>query len=261
MKVIAIIPARYESTRFPGKPLVKLGTKYIIQHVYERALSSGLFDDVIVGTDDQRIFEAVESFDGKVTLTGKQHKSGTDRIAEVCRKLPYYQDVEIVVNIQGDEPFIAKEPLKKLIDVFNDPKIEVASLMHKLTKDFKNPNIVKVVCDKDNFALYFSRSLIPFNFITHPAPRNLQLETRTPHPAPRTPQPVFYRHIGVYAFRKEALLKFVELPVSKLEQVEKLEQLRLLENGIRIKMIETDYEGCDINTPEDLEKAKKMLSK
>ncbi|MCK4311712.1 MAG: 3-deoxy-manno-octulosonate cytidylyltransferase [Candidatus Cloacimonetes bacterium] len=252
MKVIAIIPARYESTRFPGKPLVKLGTKYIIQHVYERALSSGLFDDVIVGTDDQRIFEAVESFDGKVTLTGKQHKSGTDRIAEVCRKLPYYQDVEIVVNIQGDEPFITDEPLKKLIDVFNDPTIEVASLMHKLRKDFENPNIVKVVCDKDNFALYFSRSLIPFNFVTKPAPR-------TPHPAPRTPQPEYFKHIGVYAFRKETLMKFVELPVSKLEQMEKLEQLRLLENGIRIKMVETDYEGCEINTPEDLERARKLL--
>lgn len=240
MKAIAIIPARYDSTRFPGKPLVKLGTKYIIQHVYERTFGSGLFDDVIVGTDDQRIFEAVNKFGGKVILTSRQHESGTDRIAEVCKKLPYLHDVDIVVNVQGDEPFISAEPLQKLLYAFEDPKVEVASLMHRLNKDIENPNIVKVVCDKDNFALYFSRSVIPFKRSAHTQ---------------------YFQHIGVYAFRREALFRFIELPKGKLEETEKLEQLRLLENGMKIKMIETEYKGIGIDTPKDLQKAEKLLIK
>jgi len=242
MKAIAIIPARYESTRFPGKPLVKLGAKYIIQHVYERVQSSGLFTDVVVGTDDQRIYEAVESFDGEVVLTSKKHESGTDRVAEVCRKLPSCSNADVVVNIQGDEPFISREPLKKLIDVFEDPVIRVASLMHRMKKNFDDPNSVKVVCDKKGFSLYFSRSVIPLE-------QNNKLEQK----------PEYFRHIGIYAFRREILFRFVEMPHGKLEQIEKLEQLRLLENGIKIKMIETDYEGIGIDTPEDLEKAEKIL--
>lgn len=241
MKAIAIIPARYESTRFPGKPLAKLGTKYIIQHVYERVQSSGLFTEVVVGTDDQRIFEAVESFGGKVVLTSKKHESGSDRVAEVCRKLHTCSNADIVVNVQGDEPFISREPLKKVIDVFDDPLVRVASLMHKMKKDFDDPNSVKVVCDKNNYALYFSRSIIPFE-------QNNKLE------------PEYFRHIGIYAFRREILFRFVEMKHGKLEQIEKLEQLRLLENGIRIKMIETDYEGIGIDTPQDLEKAEKILA-
>jgi len=233
MKIIAIIPARYDSIRFPGKPLAILGNKPIIQHVYERAKNSGLFDDVIVATDNQRIFETVHDFNGKVILTAKEHQSGTDRIAEVCSKI----DCDIVVNIQGDEPFITKEPLQKLISVFEDEKVEVASLMHRIKKDIENPNNVKVVCDNDNFALYFSRSKIPFN---------------------RNSKSQYYKHIGVYAFRKKALMKFVDLPEGKLEQIEKLEQLRMLENGIKIKMVETEYEGIGIDTKEDLERAEKM---
>ncbi len=243
MKAIAIIPARYESTRFPGKPLAKLGTKCIIQHVYERVLSSGLFAEVVVGTDDQRIFEAVESFGGKVVLTSKKHESGTDRIAEVCRKLPSCSDADVMINVQGDEPFISREPLTKLIAAFDDPAVRVASLMHRMKKSFDDPNSVKVVCDKNNYALYFSRSIIPFK-------QDNELERK----------PDYFRHIGIYAFRREMLFRFVEMQHGKLEQIEKLEQLRLLENGIRIKMIETDYEGIGIDTPQDLEKAEKIIA-
>ena len=243
MKAIAIIPARFQSTRFPGKPLAKLGAKYIIQHVYERVLNSGLFAEVVVGTDDQRIFEAVESFGGKVVLTSKEHESGTDRVAEVCRELPFCNDADVVINVQGDEPFISRKALKKLIAAFDDPVVRVASLIHRMKRSFDDPNSVKVVCDKNNYALYFSRSVIPFQ-------QGSKLEQK----------PVYFRHIGIYAFRREILFRFVEIPLGKLEQIEKLEQLRLLENGIRIKMIETDYEGIGIDTPEDLKKAEKMIA-
>lgn len=244
MKVIAIIPARYDSTRFPGKPLAKLGSKTIIQHVYNRTSDTGLFAEVIVGTDDQRIFEEVAAFGGKVTITSKTHKSGSDRIAEVCRKMECCYDADIVVNIQGDEPFISKEPLVKLINAFSDNDVEVASLMHIMKKDVADPNNVKVVCDKLGFALYFSRSAIPYK-------RDKTKELK----------PDYFKHIGVYAFRKETLFEYVALPQSKLEQIEKLEQLRLLENGIPIKMIETEYKGIGIDTPADLEKAKLLLNK
>ncbi|MCF7792582.1 MAG: 3-deoxy-manno-octulosonate cytidylyltransferase [Candidatus Cloacimonetes bacterium] len=242
MKAIAIIPARYDSNRFPGKLLAKLGNKPIIQHVYERAVKTGLFDCVVVGTDDQRIYETVDSFGGKVSLTSKKHQSGTDRIAEVCLKLECCKDADIVVNIQGDEPFISSKPLRNLIASFDNENVQVASLMHEISKDIENLNKVKVVCDKANFAFYFSRSVIPFD-----RDKN------------QTPQ--YYKHVGVYAFRREMLFKFVDMPKSKLEEIEKLEQLRLLENGIRIKMIETEYEGIGIDTPEDLEKAEKLLIK
>ncbi len=243
IKVVAVIPARFASFRFPGKPLAMLRNKTLIQHVYDSAVQTDLFDKIIVATDDKRIFDNVEHFGGDVVLTSKHHKSGTDRIAEVCKNL----DAEIIVNIQGDEPFIVKEPLQKLISVFDEQTVQVASLMHKLMEEIENPNIVKVVCDKNNFALYFSRSSIPFY--------------RTSHPATRNPQPEFFKHIGVYAFRKEALFKFIQLPMGKLEQTEKLEQLRFLENGIKIKMIETSYQGIGIDTPEDLNKADIILRK
>ena len=235
MKVIAIIPARFDSTRFPGKPLVKLGNKFIIQHVYEQAKKSNLFEEVIVGTDDQRIFEAVDGFGGKVALTSKKHESGTDRVAEVCDKMPCCKNADVVVNVQGDEPFITEKPLRKLIEAFNDPEVMVASLMHEIKSDIEDPNVVKVVCDENYYALNFSR---------------------IPNPEPRTPN---YKHIGVYAFRRKTLFEFVELPESKLEKIEKLEQLRLLENGYKIKMVLTSYKGIGIDTPQDLEKAEKLL--
>ena len=235
MKVIAIIPARFDSTRFPGKPLAKLGNKYIIQHVYEQAQKSGLFAEVIVGTDDQRIFEAVDGFGGKVTLTSKKHKSGTDRVAEVCNKMSSCKDADVIINVQGDEPFISEKPLRKLIDAFKDPEVMVASLMHEITKDIEDPNVVKVVCDENDNALNFSRSAI------------------------RSPKAGFLKHIGVYAFRRKTLFEFVELPESDLEKIEKLEQLRLLENGYKIKMVLTSYKGIGIDTPQDLEKAENLL--
>ena len=237
MKVIAIIPARFDSTRFPGKPLVKLGNKYIIQHVYKQAIKSNLFDEVIVGTDDQRIFEAVDGFGGKVTLTSKKHKSGTDRVAEVCSKIPCCKDADVIVNVQGDEPFITEKPLKKLIDAFTYQSVQVASLMHELSKDIENPNVVKVTCDENFNAINFSR--VP-NYES---------------------QIINYKHIGVYAFRRKTLFEFVKLPESKMEKIEKLEQLRLLENGYKIRMVLTSYKGIGIDTPEDLEKAEKLLNK
>jgi len=237
MKVIAVIPARFDSTRFPGKPLAKLGNKYIIQHVYEQAVKSGLFADVLVGTDDQRIFEAVKNFNGNVVLTSKKHKSGTDRVAEVCNKMLSCKDADVIVNVQGDEPFISAEPLKLLIEAFKDESVQVASLMHKLENDIENPNVVKVICDEQNNALSFSR---------------------TPIPGSRA---LYYKHIGVYAFRRLTLFEFVDLPESKLEKIEKLEQLRLLENGYKIRMVLTSYKGIGIDTPEDLENADKLLLK
>lgn len=238
MKVIAIIPARYDSTRFPGKPLAKLGNKYIIQHVYEQAQKSGLFAEVIVGTDDQRIFEAVEDFAGKVILTSKKHKSGTDRVAEVCSKMLICKDADVIINVQGDEPFITEKPLRKLIEAFDDPEVMIASLMHETSVDIENPNVVKVVCDENNNALYFSRS---------PIPNALTSKTK------------YFKHIGVYAFRRKTLFEFIGLPESKLEKIEKLEQLRLLENGYKIKMVLTSYKGIGIDTPQDLEKAENIL--
>lgn len=239
MKAVAVIPARYDSSRFPGKPLAEMGTKTIIRHVYENAVNSGLFYQVIVGTDDQRIFEEVEAFGGRVVLTGRNHQSGTDRIAEVCRNYPACHNADIIVNIQGDEPFISRQPLEKILAAFADDEVQVASLMCK-TKQEDDPNIVKVVCDKNNFAIYFSRSVIPFD-----RDKSRDFE--------------YFKHIGIYAFRKEMLFHFVDLPIGRLEKIEKLEQLRLLENGIRIKMVETDYQGIGIDTPEDLEKARKLF--
>jgi 3-deoxy-manno-octulosonate cytidylyltransferase (CMP-KDO synthetase) len=237
MKIAAIIPARYQSSRFPGKPVKFLNDKMIIQHVYDNVKASNLFDAVIVATDDQRIFDAVEDFGGKVEMTSKNHQSGSDRVAEVCKKL----DVDIVVNVQGDEPFIDKKTLEELISVFEDKKVEVASLMHIIdSKDAENPNIVKVVVKNNMDALYFSRSKIPFNRDGFDS--------------------TYYGHVGVYAFKKNILLEFVKLEKSKLEGIEKLEQLRLLENNYQIKMVLTDYQGIGIDSPEDLAKAVEMIN-
>jgi 3-deoxy-manno-octulosonate cytidylyltransferase (CMP-KDO synthetase) len=238
MKVIAVIPARYASTRFPGKALALLQGKPIIQHVYEAALSSGLFADVLVATDDERISHAVSSFNGLVVMTSSRHLSGSDRIAEVVSKM----DCDIIFNIQGDEPFISKQPLSDLKEVFEDPTVQVASLMHELTDlcEIENPGNVKVVCDQDGNALYFSRAVIPYDRDGN--------STVT-----------YWKHIGVYAYRKKALLRFVSMPQGTLERIESLEQLRLLENGISIRMVQTDYKGIGIDTPEDLEKARQKL--
>lgn len=241
MKVIAVIPARYASTRFPAKLMQDLGGKTVISRTYEAAINTNLFDDVFVVTDSDLIFDEIVSQGGKAIRSSKEHESGSDRIAEAVSNL----DVDIVVNVQGDEPFIDKDSLEKLVKVFkNDSNCEVdlVSMMREITdvQDIQNPNNVKVVVDQSGFALYFSRSVIPY-------PREINVGVR------------YFQHIGIYAFRKQALLDFYHLPMKSLEASEKLEQLRYLEYGKRIKMVETNHAGIGIDTPEDLEKARRLL--
>ena len=242
MKIIAVIPARYASTRFPAKLLQDLGGKTVILRTYEAAVSTNLFDDVFVVTDSELIFDEIISNGGKAIRSIKDHESGSDRIAEAVQDMK----VDLVINVQGDEPFIDKKPLEELIQVFkndHDKKIDLGSLMFEIneTADINNPNNVKVITDQQGFALYFSRSVIPY-------PREEQVDVR------------YMKHIGIYAFRKEALLDFYRLPMLTLEASEKLEQLRYLEYGKRIKMVETNHGSIGIDTLEDLEKARKLLS-
>ena len=241
MKVIAVIPARYASTRFPAKLMQDLGGKTVILRTYEAAIATHLFDDVFVVTDSDLIYNEIVSHGGKAIMSVKEHESGSDRIAEAVANL----DVDIVVNVQGDEPFIDKEPLEKVIEVFKydaENKVDLASLMREITneEDIQNPNNVKVVVDQNNFALYFSRSVIPYA-------REKNVGVR------------YFQHIGIYAFRKQALIDFYSLPMKSLEASEKLEQLRYLEFGKRIKMVETTHVGIGIDTIEDLEKARLLL--
>ncbi|WAC02834.1 3-deoxy-manno-octulosonate cytidylyltransferase [Lacinutrix neustonica] len=240
MKIIAMIPARYSASRFPGKLMQDLGGKPVITRTYEATLATNLFDEVIVVTDSEIIFEEIASINGKVMMSKKPHECGSDRIAEAVE----FMDVDIVVNVQGDEPFTEVDSLKELIEVFKkDTKKEVdlASLMVHIQdwKEIENPNTVKVIVDQNNFALYFSRSPIPF-------PRDKEVAAK------------YYKHKGVYAFRKEALLDFYHLPMLTLEASEKIECIRYLEYGKRIKMVETNVQGVEIDTPEDLERAKKL---
>ena len=241
MKIIAVIPARYASTRFPAKLMQDLGGKTVIMRTYEAAVNTNLFDDVFVVTDSDLIFNEIVSQGGKAIMSIKEHESGSDRIAEAVENL----DVDVVVNVQGDEPFINKEPLEKVIEVFKkdvDQKVDLASLMREITdwEAIENPNNVKVIVDQNGMALYFSRSVIPY-------PREKNVGVR------------YFQHIGIYAFRKQALLDFYHLPMKSLEASEKLEQLRYLEYGKKIKMVETDHVGIGIDTPEDLEKARLLI--
>ena len=237
MNIVAAIPARYAATRFPGKLMQVLGNKTIIRHVYDNTVSTGLFNDVFVVTDSDIIYKEIKDNGGKVIMSKKEHESGSDRIAEAITEM----NIDVIVNVQGDEPFIKKEPLEKLVRLFNDDSIQVASLMRKISKEeATNSNNVKVVTDKSGYALYFSRSIIPYQ-------RDEKLNNE------------YFLHVGVYAYKKNALITFTKLPQSQLEKIEKLEQLRYLENGIKIKMAETDYKNIAIDTPEDLEKAKSSL--
>lgn len=236
-----MIPARYGATRFPGKLMADLKGKPVILRTYLATVATGLFDDVYVVTDSRIIKEAVERGGGKALMSRKEHDCGTDRIAEAVEDL----DIDIVVNVQGDEPFVKKEPLKAVIEVFKGAdaeQIDLASLMQEIEdwKDITDPNYVKVIVDKDNFALYFSRSPIPY-------PRDKDGGAR------------YFEHIGVYAFRKKAIMDFYQLPMRALEATEKVECIRFLEYGKRIKMVETTYMGIEIDTPEDLEKAQKFI--
>ena len=242
MKIIAVIPARYASTRFHAKLMEDLGGKTVILRTYEAAKKSNLFDDVFVVTDSDLIFDEIVSNGGKAIMSIKEHESGSDRIAEAVENM----DVDIVVNVQGDEPFINTKALEKLITIYKndtDKNVDLASLMCEITDEdeINNPNNVKVVVDQNGFALYFSRSVIPY-------PREKNVGVR------------YMQHIGIYAFRKQALLDFYSLPMKSLEASEKLEQLRYLEFGKRIKMVETADKSIGIDTPEDLEKARRLLS-
>ncbi len=236
--VVALIPARYAATRFPAKLMQKLGDKTVILHTYESTLATGLFDEVIVVTDSGVIHDEIISKGGKVVMSKKAHESGSDRIAEAAANM----NVDIIMNVQGDTPFVKKDPLEKLLKQFNDPSVQVASLMQQLNEQslIDDPNYVKVVVDKNMNALFFSRSLIPF-------PRNNNIAT------------TYYEHIGVYAFRKQALLDFTNWPITPLEDAEKIECLRYLENGIPIRMVLTDFMGIEIDSPGDLERAAKLL--
>lgn len=241
MKIIAVIPARYASTRFHAKLMEDLGGKTVILRTYEAAKKSNLFDDVFVVTDSDLIFTEIASNGGKAIMSIKEHESGSDRIAEAVQNM----DVDIVVNVQGDEPFIDTAALEKLIEVYKndtEKKVDLASLMCEIKEEqeINNPNNVKVVVNQNGFALYFSRSVIPY-------PREVNVGVR------------YMKHIGIYAFRKQALLDFYNLPMKSLEASEKLEQLRYLEFGKSIKMVETSHIGIGIDTVEDLEKARKML--
>jgi 3-deoxy-manno-octulosonate cytidylyltransferase (CMP-KDO synthetase) len=241
MKIIAVIPARYASTRFHAKLMQDLGGKTVILRTYEAAQQSNLFEDVFVVTDSDLIYTEIVSNRGKAIRSIKEHESGSDRIAEAVENI----DADIVVNVQGDEPFINTAALEKLIEIYkndSEKKVDLASLMCEIKdeEEINNPNNVKVVVDQNSFALYFSRSVIPY-------PREKEVGVR------------YMQHIGVYAFRKQALMDFYSLPMKSLEASEKLEQLRYLEFGKRIKMVEVQEKSIGIDTLEDLKKARKML--
>jgi 3-deoxy-manno-octulosonate cytidylyltransferase (CMP-KDO synthetase) len=241
MKIIAVIPARYASTRFHAKLMEDLGGKTVILRTYEAAKKSNLFDDVFVVTDSDLIYKEIAFNGGKAIMSIKEHESGSDRIAEAVENM----EVDIVVNVQGDEPFIDTEALAKLIEVYKndtEKKVDLASLMSEIKdeQEINNPNNVKVVVNQNGFALYFSRSVIPY-------PRETNVGVS------------YMKHIGIYAFRKQALMDFYKLPMKSLEASEKLEQLRYLEFGKSIKMVETSHIGIGIDTKEDLEKARKLI--
>jgi 3-deoxy-manno-octulosonate cytidylyltransferase (CMP-KDO synthetase) len=238
-KTIAMIPARYAATRFPGKLMKMLGDKTIIRRAYENTLATGLFDEVSVITDSEIIFDEISKIGGIVRRSVRSHESGSDRIAEVVAEM---EDVDIILNVQGDMPFVKKGPLSRLLSVFDDPGVQVASLMQELTEEeaVKNPNVVKVVVDKNMNSLLFSRSPIPY-------PRSTDIQV------------TWFEHVGVYAYRKEVLMNFTNWPMTPLEAAEKIECLRYLEHGIPLKMVVTEYMGVNIDTPEDMEKAEELI--
>ena len=239
MKIIAMIPARYAASRFPGKLMQDLSGKPVILRTYEAAQATNLFDEVYVVTDSDIIMNTIIGAGGNAIMSKEEHDTGSDRIAEAVEDM----DVDIIVNVQGDEPFTERESLAGVLEVFkhdHSNEIDLASLMTRITdwEEIKNPNTVKVIVNKDNFALYFSRSPIPF-----PRAEDMKIS--------------YYKHKGIYAFRKQALMDFKRLPMLQLEEAEKIEAIRYLEYGKKIKMVETEATGIEIDTPEDLERAKK----
>lgn len=240
MKAVCVIPARYASTRLPGKPLKLIAGKPMIERVYEQAKKAKTLCDVIVATDDIRVFDAVKNFGGKAAMTRTDHKSGTDRLAEVAQN---YQDADIVINVQGDEPMIPPEIIDALANVFLDNKdLQMATMKCPMQEEeYNDPAAVKVVTDLNGYALYFTRSLAPY-------PRNKE-------------NLKVYKHVGIYAYRRDFLLRFAKLQQTPLELTESLEQLRALENGIKIKVLESDFRGVGVDTPEDLVKVNEIFAK
>jgi 3-deoxy-manno-octulosonate cytidylyltransferase (CMP-KDO synthetase) len=241
MKAIGVIPARYESTRFPGKVLAELLGRPLIQYVYEETLKASTLEDLLVACDDERVLKAVQGFGARAVMTAREHKSGTDRLTEVVNPV----DTQIVVNIQADEPLIHFSMIDELVNcLLQDSSLPMATLIHRIeeAQELNDTNVVKVVKDVNNFALYFSRAPIPHT--------NDQLEVANRQ---------FYKHLGLYAYTKDFLFTFTNLPAGELEQAEKLEQLRALEHGYKIKVIETGFDTVGVDTPEDLEKVKARM--
>lgn len=238
MRIVAMIPARYAASRFPGKLMKKLGDKTIIRHTYDNTAETGLFDEVWVVTDSDVIYEEITSNGGKAIMSVKEHESGSDRIAEAIKDM----DLDVIINVQGDTPFVQKKPLQQLIALFKDKKVMVGSMMRAIKEKelVENPNIVKVVVDKKMNSLLFSRSVIPY-------PRNAEAAA------------VHYEHVGIYGFTKTALLQFTQWPITPLENAEKIECLRFLEHGVPLRMTIVDFEGVGIDTPEDLQRAAALL--
>ncbi len=238
MKFLGVIPSRYASTRLEGKPLKDICGHTMIEWVYKRAKLSNL-DEVVVATDDERIYKEVERFGGKAVLTSKEHENGTSRIAEVCTK---YEEYDVIVNVQGDEPLIEPEMINSIIDSFKeDSTISMSTLKYKIDtmEEIENPNYVKVVTDKKGYALYFSRSVIPF-------PRKLDIQN-------------YYKHVGIYGYRRDFVIEYAKMEPTPLELSESLEQLRALENGYRIKVMETPYKIIGVDTQEELEKVREYI--
>jgi 3-deoxy-manno-octulosonate cytidylyltransferase (CMP-KDO synthetase) len=245
MKILGIIPSRYDSTRFPGKPLVDIAGMSMIQRVYTQAKKSQLLTDVVVATDDQRIFDHVRSFGGHVVMTSRDHVSGTSRCGEVIEKMTGF---DVVINIQGDEPLVRPEQIDDLLGLFKRPEVEIGTIVKRITDeaDIKNENRIKVVLDHSKNAIYFSRSAIPFV--------QWSILAKKPADAP------FFKHIGIYAWRTATLEKLLKLPPTELEKMESLEQLRWIYHGYKIATIETQVETPNVDVPEDVAKVIKALS-
>lgn len=274
MSAVIIIPARYGSTRFPGKPLAPLQGKPIIQHVYEHAKNSALARDVIVATDSEPIFEKVLSFGGKAVMTSQDHLSGTDRVAEAARTTDH--DIyDIIVNVQGDEPLIRPQMIDDVICLLSDRKADIGTLIKRIEdpEEIADPNAVKAVFNEDGFALYFSRAPIPYSRDEWKSLRDLVLcdeqrllpgkekdSTDSTRRSSLIAHHCFYKHVGIYGYRRDVLMKLTEMKPTKLEKIEKLEQLRALEHGFRIKVKETSFEIIGVDTPQDLERVETWLS-
>ena len=261
MKAIGVIPARWKSSRFEGKVLAKISGKPMIQHVWESARESRVLDDLIIAADKEEVIKAVEAFGGKAVYTSKDQPSGTDRIVEVVNPM----EVDVIVNIQGDEPLIHHTMIDNLARTILDDKnknILMATIVKRITKthELLSPNVVKAVLDKDGYALYFSRSPIPYHRRDDEPHSLLDINSWFPTGAIDTESQYYYKHIGIYAYTKDFLFTYTNLPKSKLEEIEQLEQLRALENGYRIKTIETEYDTIGVDTPEDLGKVEVVLN-